>query len=98
MPVHRFAEHLFQIESNRTSFFTVPAEAMAGGNFDLRFRCVGPGHYLVIRPGAVKVATASEPFALNLFKSLFVMWMMSLLVIVVAIFCSTFVSWPIAVV
>lgn len=88
----------FPIESNRTSFFSVPAEYTAGGDYDVRFRCVGPGHYLVLRGGALQAVTASEPFALNLGKSLLVMWLMSLLVVVVAIFCSTFVSWPIAVV
>src|SRR5207302_682125 len=62
----------------------------------------GPGHYLIlpgrIVPSSMRVVTAQEPFALNLFKSLLVMWLMSLLVVIVAIFCSTFVSWPIAVV
>jgi hypothetical protein len=34
----------------------------------------------------------------NLAKSLCVLWLMSLLVTVISIFCSTFLSWPIAVV
>jgi ABC-type transport system involved in multi-copper enzyme maturation permease subunit len=92
----------FPIESNRTAFFDIPADIAASGNFDVRIRCLGPGHYLVLRGaatgGALEAVTAKEPFIVNLCKSLFVMWLLSLLVIVVSIFCSTFVSWPIAVV
>jgi ABC-type transport system involved in multi-copper enzyme maturation permease subunit len=92
----------FPIESNRTAFVEIPADIAASGNFDIHLRCLGPGHYLVLRGsgtgGALEAVTAEEPFILNLCKSLFVMWLLSLLVIIVAIFCSTFVSWPIAVV
>jgi ABC-type transport system involved in multi-copper enzyme maturation permease subunit len=41
---------------------------------------------------------AQENFVVNLFKSLLIMWLMAILVITVAIFCSTFLSWPIAIV
>jgi ABC-type transport system involved in multi-copper enzyme maturation permease subunit len=88
----------YPIESNRTVFMSFSPDAVKGGNFDVRFRCAGPGHYLVLHGGAMKISIGSESFAWNLFKSLLVMWLMSLLVVIVAIFCSTFVSWPIAVV
>jgi hypothetical protein len=39
-----------------------------------------------------------QPFAVNLLKSLLVMWLLSMLVIVISIFASTFLSWPIAIV
>ena len=42
--------------------------------------------------------TLTVPFELNLSKSLLILWLMSVLVTAVAIFCSTFLSWPIAVV
>jgi ABC-type transport system involved in multi-copper enzyme maturation permease subunit len=103
----------FPIESNRPAFFTVPADAVAGGDFDVQFRCLAPGHYIIIHsvtgsgdrgpsPNTVSPAlqfvVGQEPFIWNLAKSLLVMWLMSLLVVIVSIFCSTFVSWPIAVV
>jgi ABC-type transport system involved in multi-copper enzyme maturation permease subunit len=92
----------FAIESNRTAFFSIPAAAVSGGDFDVHLRCLGPGHYLVLRgagaAGVLQLVTGQEAFALNLFKSLLVMWLMSLLVVIISIFCSTFVSWPIAVV
>ena len=92
----------FPVESNRTVFFNVPTEALAGGDFDVHLRCLAPGRYLVLRNAvansALRLVVGQEPFAINLFKSLLVMWLMSLLVIIVSIFCSTFVSWPIAVV
>ena len=37
-------------------------------------------------------------FAFNLFKSLFILWLLSVLVVVISVFCSTFLSWPIAVI
>jgi ABC-type branched-subunit amino acid transport system permease subunit len=37
-------------------------------------------------------------FDWNLVKSLLILWMLSILVIIIAIFCSMFLSWPIAVV
>ena len=91
------------IESNRTVFFNIPAEAVTGGNFDVRLRCQAPGRYLVLRNAlasnpALQLVIGQESFAINLSKSLLIMWCMSLLVIIVSIFCSTFVSWPIAVV
>jgi hypothetical protein len=40
----------------------------------------------------------NQIFAWNLAKSLSVLWLMSVLVIIVSVFCSTFLSWPIAIV
>jgi hypothetical protein len=37
-------------------------------------------------------------FELNLLKSLTIIWMMSILVLSLAVLCSTFLSWPIAIV
>lgn len=92
----------FSVESNRTVFFNLPTDALAGGDFDVHLRCQAPGRYLVLRNAAanpaLQLVIGQEPFAFNLFKSLLVMWLMSLLVIIVSIFCSTCVSWPIAVV
>jgi hypothetical protein len=41
---------------------------------------------------------ADRSFALNLGKSLLVLWLLSVVVITIAIFCSTFLSWPIAII
>jgi hypothetical protein len=53
---------------------------------------------LDIKPESVSLITADKSFAFNLFKSLFILWMLSVLVVVIAVFCSTFLSWPIAVI
>ena len=42
--------------------------------------------------------TQTQPFAWNLTKSMLILWLMSILITTVAIFTSTFLSWPIAVV
>ncbi len=85
-------------ESNRPAFFTLPAELVADGNFDLVMRTLTPGHYVGLRISSVSMIADRQPFAWNLSKSLLILWLMSVLVTAVAIFTSTFLSWPIAVV
>jgi hypothetical protein len=85
-------------ENGRTSYVTAPAEAVAGGNFNVAVRCLTSGDWLGLKANSLRAVTSNQPFALNLTKSLVVLWLMSLLVIIASIFCSTFLSWPIAVV
>lgn len=86
-------------ESNRPAFFTLPADILpASGNFDLVVRATTPGHYLGIGTDSIVLVGQQQYFAYNLVKSLLVIWLMSLLVIIISVFCSTFLSWPIAVV
>ncbi len=85
-------------ESNRPTFFQVPASEVAGGNFDVLLRCETPGHFIGLQDASLAMVTAREPFVANLVKSLLILWLMSILVTAVAIFSSTFLSWPIAVV
>src|SRR5439155_16207550 len=47
---------------------------------------------------SLALITSRQPFAWNLAKSMTILWMMTILVTAVAIFTSTFLSWPIAVV
>ena len=47
---------------------------------------------------SLKLVRNDQGFAWNLVKSLTILWLMSLLVTIISIFCSTFLSWPIAVV
>jgi hypothetical protein len=86
------------IESNRQAYFTLPAEFVRDGDFDLLVRCISPGHFVGIGGDTVAMVAGTESFNFNLIKSLLIMWLMSILVISVAIFCSTFLSWPIAIV
>jgi ABC-type multidrug transport system fused ATPase/permease subunit len=92
----------FTIESNRTLYFSLPTEVL-GRNFDVHIRCIGPGHYLQFYNNGpsvtgLQLVSSAEPFVADLAKSLLIIWMLSLLVVIIAICCSTFVSWPIAVV
>ena len=87
-------------ENNRPLYFDVPAAGVEGGNFDVIMRCTSP-NFVSLRLGkdpSLKLVAADQSFALNLLKSLTVVWLMSLLVVIVAVFCSTFLSWPIAIV
>jgi len=86
------------VESHRMAYFSVPASAVIGGDFDVRLRSVTPGHLTSFFPNSLHLVAKRGSFDFNLIKSLLIMWLMSLLVISVAIFCSTFLSWPIAVV
>ena len=85
-------------ENNRAVFGSLPAEAVADGNFDVLVRCLSPNHFIGLTDTSVEVVRAENSFALNLFKSLLVIWLLSVLVVSISIFCSTFLSWPIAVV
>lgn len=80
------------------SFFAVPVEAVADGDYDVLLSSSTPDHWLDLTNESMLVVLSRESFAFNLFKSLLIMWMMTILVVAIAIFCSTFLSWPIAVV
>ena len=91
-------EVILQPESNRTVFFRVKPEAVEGGNFNVLVRTLTRGDHLGIKPASLVLISASQPFAWNLAKSLFILWLLTVLITAVAIFTSTFLSWPIAVV
>lgn len=84
-------------ENNRTAYFNVPVEAVEGGNFDLYVRNVSVGHFTGMLTNSVSMVSGSTSFTFNLIKSLSILWMLSILVVIIAIFCSTFLSWPIAI-
>ena len=86
------------VESRRTGYAELPAEYLAGGNFDILVRSLTPDHWIGLTPATIRLAAGDGSFVLNLFKSYLILWLLSVLVIIVAIFCSTFLSWPIAVV
>jgi hypothetical protein len=92
------APQTLYVESNRPLFFTIPSAAVAGGKFELLVRCVTSGHILYFRSGVLQAVVEQNSFAFNLLKSLFILWLLTILVIVVSLFSSTFVSWPIAIV
>ena len=85
-------------ESKRTAFFTMPADFLTSGQFDVIVRNRTGGSVVGLLPTSLQLVSDRELFGINLFKGLFVLWLFSLLVAIVAFFCSTFLSWPIAVV
>lgn len=85
-------------ESKRTAFFNLPAEYVSDGDFELILRNRTAANYVSMNTNSVLLVSDRESFAINLFKGLFVLWLFSLLVSTIAMFCSTFLSWPIAVV
>jgi hypothetical protein len=87
-------------ETNRPVYFDVESQAVGAGQFDVTVRMRTPG-WVGLKPiqsSSLKLVRNDQPFAWNLLKSLMVLWLMSLLVTIISIFCSTFLSWPIAVV
>jgi hypothetical protein len=88
-------------ENNRPAYFDVPAAAVEGGDFDVLLDLRSPawiGLQLTPTNASLRMVTGNQSFAFNLLKSLAVLWLLSLLVTIISIFCSTFLSWPIAVV
>lgn len=97
---HRETVEVFP-ESNRPSYFDVPAAAVEGGNFDVQFDLRSPawiGLQLTPATASLRMVRGDQSFAFNLLKSLTVLWLLSLLVTIISVFCSTFLSWPIAVI
>ena len=87
---------LVAVESRRTAHFGLPAEYAKGGKFDVLVQAMTPSQWLSLRPVSLRLSSPDQGFAFNLLKSVFILWLFSILVITVAIFCSTFLSWPIA--
>ena len=91
----------FSPETSRTQPVLVDAQYLEGGDFDVMLRETQAGQTLGLEPGedgAIGLITADHSFVVNLVKSLCILWLLSILMIIIAVFCSTFVSWPIAVV
>ena len=87
-----------RVENNQTYFADLPVSAMADGNFDVLLRCNTPGNQIAIQDTSMSLTSGHQPFFWNLAKSLLILWMLTILVISLAVLSSTFVSWPIAVV
>jgi hypothetical protein len=88
----------FHPETNRDMLIPVPGKYVAGGNFDVRIHSLDDGVYIGVNTGSLSLISAEHSFAMNLVESLLVLWLLSILVVVIAIFTSTFLSWPIAII
>lgn len=87
-----------RVESNRVVPVSIPAELLAGGDFDVLLRGLNDGAWYGVEEDSIRLVRSIQPFSLNLFKGLLVLWLMAILVVAIAVFCSTFLSWPIAIV
>lgn len=88
----------FHPETGRDFPVPVPGKFIKGGDFDVQVRGMDDGQMIGMSRNAVQLISAEHSFAINLLSSLLILWLMSVLVVVIAIFCSTFLSWPIAIV
>ena len=88
----------FHPETNRDVPVPVPAEYVTGGNFNVYIQGMDNGQWIGLSSTSVQLISAEHSFIFNLVKSLLLLWLFSILVVVVAIFSSTFLSWPIAIV
>jgi ABC-type transport system involved in multi-copper enzyme maturation permease subunit len=88
----------FHPETNRDTPITVPGKFVKGGNFDVHVRGMDEGQLIGMTRSGIQLISAEHSFAINLLASMIILWLMSVLVVVIAIFCSTFLSWPIAIV
>jgi ABC-type transport system involved in multi-copper enzyme maturation permease subunit len=86
------------VESRLPAFFSIPADSITSGDYDITLHCENSSQTIGLMPGSLLLVTSEQWFELNLIKSLSIIWMMSILVIILAVLCSTFLSWPIAIV
>ncbi|QOV91815.1 ABC transporter permease [Humisphaera borealis] len=94
---------MIEPDTNRLIDIRVPFAAVDGGDFDVLVRGRTPGqslglHGLTASVPSIALVEADHWFGINLFKGLLLLWMLSILVVTISVFCSTFLSWPIAVV
>jgi hypothetical protein len=87
-----------RIDSEQTAFFSFPAQSVSGSDYDLVIHCRNVGHTIGFYRDSLRLVQGQHSFELNLAKSLSIIWMMSILVVALAVLCSTFLSWPIAIV
>jgi hypothetical protein len=85
-------------EKLKTVYADVPAEAFAGGTFDVKLRTMTRGHAIALSQASIAVVESRHSFGVNLAKALGTQWMLSALVVTIGTCCSTFLSWPIAIV
>jgi len=88
----------FHPETNQETFVAIPGKYVQGGDFTVYVRGMDDGQWLELTRASVQLISAEHSFVLNLTESLLILWLLSVLVVITAIFTSTFVSWPIAVV
>jgi ABC-type transport system involved in multi-copper enzyme maturation permease subunit len=88
----------FHPETNQEFPIAVPAQYVKGGNFDVYIRGMDNGQFIGLSDASVQLISAEHSFVLNLLASLLILWLLSVLVVTIAIFTSTFLSWPIAIV
>jgi hypothetical protein len=89
---------LVSIDSQQTAFFSFPAQSVSGPDYDLVIHCLNVGHTIGFYQNSLRLVQGQQSFEWNLTKSLSILWMMSVLVVALAVLCSTFLSWPIAIV
>ncbi len=85
-------------ENNRPLYAAIPADLARSGNFDVTIQCLSPEQWVGLKPRSLSVVQAETGFGWNLVKSLTVLWLLSILVTAISVFCSTFLTWPTAVV
>jgi ABC-type transport system involved in multi-copper enzyme maturation permease subunit len=88
----------FHPETNRDVPVPVLVEYVSGGEFNVFLQGMDNGQWIGLSSTSVQLISAEHSFVFNLAKSLLLLWLFSVLVVVVAIFSSTFLSWPIAIV
>ena len=86
------------VENKQTIFATLSAPPGGKGDFDILMRCDTRGDSVQLQDASLSVIAGEEPFVWNLAKSLLILWMLTILVVAISVLCSTFLSWPIAVV
>ena len=85
-------------EKKKTAYAEFPASAFEGGKYDVVLRTSTRGHAVSLDNRSIAVVESRHSFGVNLAKSLIAQWMLSCLVVTIGMFCSTFLSWPIAIV
>ncbi|REK23766.1 MAG: hypothetical protein DWQ42_14835 [Planctomycetota bacterium] len=75
----------------------LPSDLVHEGEVEVWIRCIDPGQYFGMAPADLYVRAAESSYAANFAKRYFQIWLQMILVIAVALLCSTFLSGPVAI-
>jgi len=105
IPIYEFRQNLSWIprslsyyneESQQTESVDLFDHVVSENKLIVEARCVDPGQFLGMARPDLFVRMPDRPFAASFFKSVFGIWMMMMLIVILGVTASTFVKGPVA--
>jgi hypothetical protein len=83
------------MEENRPLIVRLPALLLTGRPFNVTMTCRSSSHSIALDYGSARLSVSRVPFAWALARSGAILWMQATVPAALAVFASTFLSWPV---